>query len=64
MRIGKLYYETEGGERHLLGETEFPDHEGRGEIMEALLNAHWDARLDSASCRPVVEIDDGRRGKA
>lgn len=54
--IGRLLYEDEEGERHKLGEMEFPDGTDRGKIMQALLDELWDPRLDSASCRPVVDI--------
>jgi len=57
MRTGKLFYEDPEGERHLLGKREFPGKVDRGHIMETLLQEFWEPRLDSASCRPVVDID-------
>lgn len=58
MKVGKLFYEDEDGERHLLGERKFPLTDKRGDIMQGLLEEFWDSRLDSASCRPVVQIDE------
>lgn len=54
----KLLFETEKGERTLLGTKEFRHNERRDVIIEVLIEEFWDRRLDAASCRPVVEIPD------
>jgi hypothetical protein len=62
-KTGKLYYDDPEGERHILGTMEFELKAKRGKIMQTLLEAFWEPRLDSASCRPVVEINDPTEGR-
>jgi hypothetical protein len=54
----RLLAQDEKGGRALLGEKEFLDTEKRDVIMEVLIQEFWDPRLDSASCRPVVDISE------
>lgn len=58
MTTGRVYYLSEEGEKHLLGETIFiTSPMSHDKMVEVLLDAHWDERLRSSSCIPVVEID-------
>jgi hypothetical protein len=50
-----LYYQDEDGTKHPLGSSEFSKDLRLAIIRELMMNSYWDARLDSASCTPVLE---------
>lgn len=51
---GSLFYNTEAGERHLLGRDSCIAVE-QADAQRFLMDKFWDDRLDSASCTPDIE---------
>jgi len=58
MIIAKIFYETEEGERHLLGKKEFLAGGEEAKIHINLIDSFWDVRLTAASCIPVIILED------